>query len=61
MPGGTYKDNWDLFQPTFANKFAYFITFLGEKKQNFALYSLAIFYATAGQSCELKNTNLGPA
>ena len=45
MPGGTYEHNWDLSQPTFANKFAYFITFLGEKNmQKFALYSLAIFY-----------------
>ena len=45
MPGGTYEDNWDLAQPTFANKLAYFITFLGEKNmQKFALYSLAIFY-----------------
>ena len=31
MPGGTYEDNWDLFQPTFANELAYFITFLGKK------------------------------
>ena len=45
MPGETYEDNWDHSQPTFANKLAYFITFLGEKKvQKFALYSLAIFY-----------------
>ena len=45
MPGGTYEDNWDISQPTFVNKLAYFITFSGEKNvQKFVSYSLAIFY-----------------